>query len=259
VNMMAHSFPCIPPSCCVCCCVGFRCRFFLAFVCIGSFFFLNLFVGVVFDQFMKLNRKLEVRPFCFLLCNVLFLQWCSKPPFLARAHAAQCVGVEPPAVWVHVSCSGAVDGWLFDSHSHAPPQGFGMLTDDQREWVEKQNMLLHVSVVRVLEPPTAPWRRKLHMVVQSDVFHGLVMIVIGLSVLAQALTYNGIPAEQEAWLETANLVFTVLFVVEAVMKVAGLTWKGYISDSCVWFVFVFVFVCSCSCSCSFFCSCGWWC
>ena len=36
--------------------------FFLAFICVGSFFFLNLFVGVVFDQFMRLNRKLEVRP-----------------------------------------------------------------------------------------------------------------------------------------------------------------------------------------------------
>ena len=35
--------------------------FFLAFVCVGSFFFLNLFVGVVFDQFMRLNRRLEVR------------------------------------------------------------------------------------------------------------------------------------------------------------------------------------------------------
>jgi len=61
--------------------------FFLAFICVGSFFFLNLFVGVVFDQFMRLNRKLEVRPrvgrVCVCVCVCVWVwvcQRCSRQP-----------------------------------------------------------------------------------------------------------------------------------------------------------------------------------
>lgn len=33
--------------------------YFVIYVCVGQFFFLNLFVGVVFDNFMRLKRRLD--------------------------------------------------------------------------------------------------------------------------------------------------------------------------------------------------------
>ena len=137
---------------------------------------------------------------------------------------------------VCVCVCGCVSG-APDSHLNATygctTQGFGMLTDDQREWVEKQNMLLHVTAVRQLAPPRRKWRRIMFNVAQSDWFNGIIMFVILVSVLTQAVMYNGITRDTVQALEYINYVITGIFVLEVFIKVAGLKWNNYIKDKCV--------------------------
>ena len=81
------------------------------------------------------------------------------------------------------------------------------MTDDQREWVEKQNMLLHVSVERTVEQPKRAWRRYLFRAATSDAFNGFIMFVIGISVVSQAITCVGCPTcPPPPWVVTAGQV-----------------------------------------------------
>ena len=70
-------------------------------------------------------------------------------------------------------------------------------------------------------------------VAQSDWFNGIIMFVILVSVLTQAVMYNGITRDTVQALEYINYVITGIFVLEVFIKVAGLKWNNYIKDKCV--------------------------
>jgi len=67
-----------------------------------------------------------------------------------------------------------------------------------------------------------------------------IFAVIVLNVVALMLPYWGMSAAYERGLYYGNIVFTAIFTLECVMKVLGLSPRGYFTDS--WNLFDFVIV-----------------
>ncbi|KNC49505.1 voltage-gated Ion Channel superfamily [Thecamonas trahens ATCC 50062] len=136
--------------------------YFVAFVFLGSFFMLNLFVSVIINNFSKYN-------------------------------------------------------------------GRALLTDRQRSWLDAQ------TAIRLLRPSTVPpaphrpvWRSRLYEAVTSRAFEHVVAsaIVVNMTFMMSEQHNQG-----EAWtfvLFVANLVFTILFALEALAKVTAFGLRGYL-------------------------------
>ena len=56
--------------------------YILGFIVIGSFFFMNLFVGVIFDEFMKQSDKYNEK---FKYLNEKQIQWIEMQPLIQKA------------------------------------------------------------------------------------------------------------------------------------------------------------------------------
>lgn len=101
--------------------------YFVVFIAVGAFFFQNLFVGVMFDRFMFLSRRLP---------------------------------------------------------------GFGLMTEQQRRWVQGQNQLSSARAWQPVVPPDAPWRQWFFRFIHKEVFDAFIMTIIMLSVGSQAVVYE---------------------------------------------------------------------
>lgn len=151
--------------------------YFVVFVCLGEFFFLDLFVGVIFDNFMRLKRKLD---------------------------------------------------WS------------GFLTDEQRVWVNEQRRIASIRPPKVALAPKQAWRRKLFTSVSSPGFEAGIMICILLNVVLLAMAFYGQPAAYTLVLDVANWLFTIIFAVEAVLRILAYGPGAYFKDP--WYRFDFFVV-----------------
>lgn len=109
--------------------------------------------------------------------------------------------------------------------------GFGFLTDEQREWVQVQRTLASVRPDREMTPPTTKWRRRIYDVVTHDAFDNLILLIIVLNVVGMAATWKDQPQEFTEVMSVVNWVFTAIFLVEAVLKIAAVGWGTYIADA----------------------------
>lgn len=149
--------------------------FFLLFIVVGTFFFVNLFTGVVFERFMTLKKDLET---------------------------------------------------------------YGLLTDAQRLWVQQQRRLNRARPEANMHPPIEQWRTKVFEAVKSAKFSAVVTMMVVGSVVLLALTFYGEPAWWTNVTEICNLVFTIVFVLEATLKLVAYGRQQYFAK--VWNQFDFV-------------------
>lgn len=82
----------------------------------------------------------------------------------------------------------------------------------------------------------------LYRIVMSRKFEFFILAVILLNVVALMMEYEGMSMEYKDALEMANVVFTIIFVVEAVVKIMALTFRGYWTDAWNRFDFIVAFV-----------------
>lgn len=75
--------------------------------------------------------------------------------------------------------------------------------------------------------PKNKYRLKVFKVITSQVFELSVMVCIVLNILSMAMDYEGMSATMSSWLETANYLFTSVFIVECVLSIFAIGWKGY--------------------------------
>jgi len=80
----------------------------------------------------------------------------------------------------------------------------------------------------------------LHVIAYHHALDNFMMIVLLLNITVMAMVYYGQSALMINALAWANLAFTLLFLVEMAIKVAGMGWKPYISYG--WNVFDFIVV-----------------
>ncbi|XP_034737220.1 voltage-dependent T-type calcium channel subunit alpha-1I-like isoform X1 [Etheostoma cragini] len=86
-----------------------------------------------------------------------------------------------------------------------------------------------------------PFMEKLKTTVHSKLFDRLVMFAVFLSIVTMAIEHNDQPQELTRMLQISNIVFTIIFVLELIIKLLALTWT-YFTDSNNIFDFVIVII-----------------
>lgn len=152
--------------------------YFVAFIICGSFFTLNLFIGVIIDNFNMLKKKYE---------------------------------------------GGIVEMFL---------------TDSQRTYYTAMLKLGRKKPQRIVTRPKNPYLRVCHDIATSRKFELLVFVLIILNMVAMTVEHYQQPEDITVVLETLNIIFTAIFVAEAVIKILGLrqyyfTYPWNIFDCCV--------------------------
>jgi voltage-dependent calcium channel L type alpha-1D len=74
----------------------------------------------------------------------------------------------------------------------------------------------------------------------SERFNSMVTFMIGLNLITLMMQKDGMSTEYAHILDIMNIIFTGVFIVEAIIKIIGLSFRGYISNR--WNVFDFVIV-----------------
>ena len=153
--------------------------FFVGFMIIGSFFIINLFVGVVVDNFSQVSSK------------------------------------------------EASSSSLF-------------LTKEQRAWVHTHLQALKMRAEPLKVYPEDPSRKAVYKIIESDVFEKTIMTCISLNVVVMATEQYD---QSQAWLDfqtVANIIFVVIFSIEAALKLFAMRPGAYFSNK--WNMFDFVVV-----------------
>lgn len=63
---------------------------------------------------------------------------------------------------------------------------------------------------------------------QNSKFDYTILIVILLNIIVMALSFEGMTVQYEKNLGYVNLIFTIVFILEAVLKILGLGFDGYL-------------------------------
>jgi len=134
--------------------------YFVIFMIFGSQFILNLFVGVIMDNFNKIKEKEEL-------------------------------------------------GSLF-------------VTEDQRAWIDAQNLGLSKQLQKRIDPPKNKFRAKLYRLVNHSYFENFITFFIAFNTIIMAVKYDGIKESVETTFENLNYLFAFIFNMEMFLKLGGL-------------------------------------
>jgi len=123
-------------------------------------------------------------------------------------------------------------GVVVDNFKRASEEQDGTvyLTQSQRKWLATQRAVFQENPQYVMKPPTNPWRAKIFNLVEAKWFSDFIFSVIILNVIFMAFTHHRQSEFFTTMLETANYIFTGIFVVEAILKITGLGWS-YFKDN----------------------------
>eukprot|EP00003_Mantamonas_plastica_P025079 TRINITY_DN4832_c2_g1_i1.p1 TRINITY_DN4832_c2_g1~~TRINITY_DN4832_c2_g1_i1.p1 ORF type:complete len:652 (-),score=247.12 TRINITY_DN4832_c2_g1_i1:68-2023(-) len=143
--------------------------YFVAFIIVGQFFVVNLFVGVVIDAFTKIKTQFNMKS--------------------------------------------------------------ALLSEKQLEWVKQTSqMISQTKPVPHLDIPKQSLRRYVFSFCMNHNFDYFISLCIVVNVVFMATRHYGMTAEFESMLETTNLVFTIIFAIEFVLKIIALYPRKYFVD-----------------------------
>eukprot|EP00163_Fabomonas_tropica_P029147 TRINITY_DN6158_c0_g1_i1.p1 TRINITY_DN6158_c0_g1~~TRINITY_DN6158_c0_g1_i1.p1 ORF type:complete len:1884 (+),score=375.64 TRINITY_DN6158_c0_g1_i1:93-5654(+) len=160
----------------------FHALYFIVFIIVAAFFVVNLFVGVVIDNFNAMKSK---------------------------------------------------------------QNGSALLTRRQADWVEVQKVMVRYRPNIIPDPPTnwAPaLRTRFFYLVRDKRFEYSIVGLICLNIAMMATAHHEEPEVLTDTLDIANLVFTAVFTVEAILKLAGLGLRQYFQDRWNCFDFLVVLI-----------------
>lgn len=110
-------------------------------------------------------------------------------------------------------------GIVVDEYNHHKESG---ITDEQRAWIETQTKALRLAPSRRVRRPAQSWRRPIFEMVEGTKFELSIMACILLNIISMAMSeFNETDGMQMAH-KTVNLIFVIIFTVEAVLKLIGL-------------------------------------
>jgi hypothetical protein len=118
--------------------------------------------------------------------------------------------------------------------------GVGLLTDDQRLWVETQRMMLNFRPERLKVAGRFKFQQALAHLVEETFFELGSAAVVMANVITIALSYYNQPEDFTLALANLNIAFTSLFIAEASVKIAAYDVR-YFADG--WNRFDFFIVC----------------
>lgn len=152
--------------------------FFIGFIFFGSFFIIQLFIGVVIENFNKMKEKFD---------------------------------------------------------------GTHLLSGSQREWLMISEAILNLRPMRKQKIPRDHLRRWCFCTAKSSLLETIAMSCIILNTFMMGLSYFGEEDLYQAAIENSNYFFSIVFAIEAAIKVIGLG-RYYWKDS--WNIFDFTVVVS---------------
>lgn len=144
--------------------------YFILFIIIGSFFILNLFVGVVISTFNLEKENLGK--------NYL-------------------------------------------------------LTNTQKEWINTRFNIVKMKPLKISNLKEKPWFK----IINNKYFEVFIIFCIVINTIALALNWYRRPNVVERVTDIVNYIFTVVFTIEAIIKIWGMGWKKYFTDG--WNIFDF--------------------
>lgn len=114
------------------------------------------------------------------------------------------------------------------------------MSESQIKWIDIQKMIVKAQInYETANIPTNKLRKKIFDIVRSTWFQLIIMICIILNMFQMSMLYHTASDEFIEGLEILNLIFTGIFLVEAILKI-GAYGKAYFYDS--WNVFDFLVV-----------------
>lgn len=133
-------------------------------------------------------------------------------------------------------------GVVFDTFRTLRDQytGFGMLTAEQKLWVETEMLVLRAQPTVRPRPPANKIRRRLWLLVHWKHWDTIIYGTIVMNIMALCVTHQNEPE----WLTDAilwtSVSCTAIFTMEAIIKIIGLSFRTYFSIR--WNQFEFVII-----------------
>eukprot|EP00818_Percolomonas_sp_WS_P004657 CAMPEP_0117436504 /NCGR_PEP_ID=MMETSP0759-20121206/1040_1 /TAXON_ID=63605 /ORGANISM="Percolomonas cosmopolitus, Strain WS" /LENGTH=1762 /DNA_ID=CAMNT_0005228103 /DNA_START=105 /DNA_END=5393 /DNA_ORIENTATION=- len=109
-------------------------------------------------------------------------------------------------------------------------EGSLMLTEQQRDWVATQRLFLKLKLTKKMMAPKNFLRKPLYSLVTSTKFEYFISAIIVINIIFMAIEHDHMSPTLSAVLSYANIVFTFIFTVEAVLKLIGLGILQYFTD-----------------------------
>eukprot|EP00754_Rhynchopus_humris_P017353 Rhum_TRINITY_DN14558_c21_g1::Rhum_TRINITY_DN14558_c21_g1_i1::g.101733::m.101733/K04853/CACNA1F; voltage-dependent calcium channel L type alpha-1F len=126
-------------------------------------------------------------------------------------------------------------GWIADSERYKQASHL-ILTEGQKTWVRSQKLLAKDQ--HFTAPPKGRTRQRIHTWVFSHKFEYIVSFVIVLNLIVLCTQHKNQSDAYTLFFTVINNIFIGFYVLECLLKVLGLTWKGYWKDG--WNRFDFV-------------------
>ena len=108
--------------------------------------------------------------------------------------------------------------------------GYTDMNTDQRKWIDVQRLMMKQKLEKKWLPPERGVQRYLAQLSSSKIFEGFIMIVIVVNVILLAMPYLGNSPWYSKAIETAGFVFSLIYNVEAIIKIGGLRGR-YFEDN----------------------------
>uniref|UniRef100_A0A7S0CQF9 Voltage-gated ion channel superfamily n=1 Tax=Micromonas pusilla TaxID=38833 RepID=A0A7S0CQF9_MICPS len=211
------------------------CVFFVVFIIVGSFFIMNLFVGVTIDKFNEMKEE-SAAEYEAELNRMRGKIGFTATGALQHGKAYQ-QKVAAPVLARGYSGSRDVSSKRLEmrgpgkSAATIAAVGAVFVTEEQRRWQQVEKMLMQCKPRRMLDPPPKGWRTPFYRLTNSNEFDAFIGILITLNVGVMCMTHAG---ESESWsnaLFWANAAFAFVFLIEACMKLIGFGVAQYFHDA----------------------------
>lgn len=106
-------------------------------------------------------------------------------------------------------------------------QGSDNFTDEQKEWVKIQRLLVHTNPKIIPVEPINCFRLQCFKIVQSQAFEYVVMTAIVINTFFLCIDYYGKSDELAQILDRSNLSFVIFFTIEMTLKITAYGFKYY--------------------------------
>ena len=117
---------------------------------------------------------------------------------------------------------------------------FHMVTESQMRWIMVQDLLATAKPnFDIMIRPRGKFKIFFFKLIHSKAFEIIIMVCIILNILSMAMVYESMSDSYSSMLNQINLVFTLIFIVEFVLKIIALDFQ-YFKVS--WNIFDFTIV-----------------
>jgi hypothetical protein len=122
-------------------------------------------------------------------------------------------------------------GVLFFQFSLAQKRGhLSFLTQNQQHWIRIQKKIVRLRPQKASVVDTSKSRKGLIKFTHSRLFEVINFIVILGSLVIMALDYDDSPHSYEDMLKRIDIGFSLVFLLEAILKILAMKFSGYFSD-----------------------------